>query len=100
MDSYLHVRIRDITETDFQAGDINISGTRDITVRIIYQGYIQDSKIVHGELQTISINEALILENAKPALDETLRIEVWDVDQCSNDDLLGVAMYIYIRESE
>ena len=93
MDSYLHLNIRDIRDTNFQKGDINISGTRDISIRVQFQGCLQDTKICKSERSTIAINEPIILENAKPSTknDESLLLQVWDVDTCTNDDLLGVA---------
>ena len=92
MDSYLHVYIREISKANFK-GDINIMGTVDCSIRIKYQSYIQDSKILKGEKKTMSFNEPLILENA--SVDESgeskLIIEVWDVDTTTADDLLAIA---------
>eukprot|EP00483_Globobulimina_turgida_P011225 UN11246 len=92
MDSYLHLNIRAITDTNFQKGDINISGSRDISVRVYYQGFSQDSKILNSELKTIAINEPLIIENGTPSSNDELKVEIYDVDQCTPDDLLGIAM--------
>ena len=92
LDSYLHINIRDIRNTDFTKGDFNIAGTRDICVRAIYQSCSQDTKIFTTEIATISINEPIILEDCKPSDDdEMLRLEVYDVDNCTADDLLGIA---------
>eukprot|EP01084_Bolivina_argentea_P207376 353825_1 len=92
MDSYLHLYIRDITNTHFQKGDINISGARDIAVRVCYQGYVQDSKIINNEVKSIAFNEPIIIENGRPSTTDELKIEVYDVDQCTADDLLGIAI--------
>lgn len=92
MDSYLHIFIREISKANFK-GDINIMGTVDVAVRIKYQSYVQDSKILKGEKKTMSFNEPLILENARPdeSGEEKLIIEVWDVDTATADDLLAKA---------
>eukprot|EP00484_Ammonia_sp_Unknown_P016967 CAMPEP_0197043998 /NCGR_PEP_ID=MMETSP1384-20130603/20157_1 /TAXON_ID=29189 /ORGANISM="Ammonia sp." /LENGTH=115 /DNA_ID=CAMNT_0042475379 /DNA_START=73 /DNA_END=416 /DNA_ORIENTATION=+ len=90
MDSYLHVQIRNISKANFK-GDINISGTSDVCVKIKWQSYQQDTDIHKGEKGSIFFNEPLILENAEPNTEEKLRIEVWDVDKATADDLLAYA---------
>eukprot|EP01083_Nonionella_stella_P284848 969699_1 len=90
MDSYLHMYIREITKANFR-GDINIMGTVDVSIRVKYQSYVQDTKILKGEKKTMSFNEPIILENASPDPEQKLIIEVWDVDSASADDLLAIA---------
>eukprot|EP01083_Nonionella_stella_P083053 229469_1 len=92
MDSYLHLRIRDITKTNWQAGGISDKsafGGPDISVRIIYQGYIQDTKMINNDLKSVVLNEPIIIENGRPSPHDTLRLQIFDVDQYSSDDLLG-----------
>mmetsp|Transcript_5613 Transcript_5613/g.9412 ORF Transcript_5613/g.9412 Transcript_5613/m.9412 type:complete len:168 (+) Transcript_5613:140-643(+) len=89
MDSYLHLYVREISKANFK-GDINIAGTVDVALRIKYEGWIQDSKILKDEKGTISFNEPIILENAKPNPEAKLIIEVWDVDTTTADDILAI----------
>ena len=90
MDSYLHIFIRQISKANFK-GDINISGTVDVSIRVRYKSYIQDTKILKNEKKTMSFGEPIILENATPDPDAKLILEIWDVDTATADDLLGVA---------
>eukprot|EP01083_Nonionella_stella_P022789 63012_1 len=90
MDSYLHLFLREITKANFK-GDINIMGTSDVSIRVKYQSYVQDSKILKGEKGTMSFNEPIILENASPEPEQKLVIEIWDVDGTTADDLLAIA---------
>jgi len=101
LDSYLHVFIREITECTLK-GDVNLTGTVDAFIRIRYDGYQQDTKILKNETKSMSFKEALILENAKPATDEELKedtentkklvFEIWDADTVTKDDLLATAV--------
>merc|ERR1712154_655182 len=79
-----------ITWANFK-GDMNIAGTVDVAIRIKYQSYVQDSKILKGEKGTMSFKEPLILENATPEAEQKLIIEVWDVDTSTADDMLALA---------
>eukprot|EP01083_Nonionella_stella_P145787 457569_1 len=90
MDSYLHVYIRQISKAHFK-GDPNIAGTVDVSIRIKYQSYQQDTKILTKEKKSMTFDEPLILENATPDVEQKLLIEVWDVDTSSADDLLAIA---------
>jgi hypothetical protein len=90
MDSYLHLYIRDIKKLNIRA-DLNIRGTNDITCRVQFQGWVQDTKICRNEAGTTAFDEPIILENARPAHDQKqnmLIVSVYDFDTMSGDDKL------------
>jgi len=101
LDSYLHVYIREITECTLK-GDVNLTGSVDAFVRIKYDGYQQDTKILKNETKSMSFKEPLILENASPPTKEELKedtedekklvFEIWDADTVTKDDLLARAV--------
>merc|ERR1712083_366388 len=77
-------------------------GSVDAFIRIKYDGYQQDSKILKNETKSMSFKEPLILENAAPASKEELKedkenlkrlvFEIWDADTVTSDDLLAQAV--------
>jgi len=101
LDSYLHVFIREITECSLK-GDVNLTGSIDAFIRIKYDGYKQDTKILKNETKSMSFKEPLILENAEPPTKEELQedtenekklvFEIWDADSITADDLLATAV--------
>ena len=94
LDSYLHIYIREITDCSLK-GDMNLARSIDAYLRIKYDGYRQESKILKNETASMSFKEPLILENASPPNENDLRasgdeyklvIELWDADTVTGDD--------------
>ncbi|ETO13806.1 hypothetical protein RFI_23564 [Reticulomyxa filosa] len=64
---------------------------KDLYVRIIYQGIIQDTKVLNGEKNTAAFDEPIILENAVPNTTEKLHLTIFDRDTATADDVLASA---------
>eukprot|EP01083_Nonionella_stella_P038428 104556_1 len=94
MDSYLHLRIRNITNAHWKGAgfDDELTGF-DLCITVKYQGYQQDSKIVSNERGSIVFCEPIIIENGTPPEPgDELRLIVYEVDHHSADDFLGEAI--------